>query len=105
MLMVWFSIMALLFLLPVLLGVALPEIKLLIAIVLILSIYTFLRQFFGDGIITIILTAAAAYYLVYKHFWITTTIWWIHIVLATFAFSAIGWTFVVFSKFIRGRRV
>ena len=105
MLMVWAAIMAGLFFLPLVLGVALPEIKLLIAVVLILSIYSFLRQFFGDGIVTLILTAAAGYYLIYKHFWVTTTLWWIHIVLATFAFSAIGWTFVVFSKFFQGKRV
>ena len=105
MLMVWLTIMAALFLLPVLLGVMLPEIKLLIAVVLILAIYSFIRQFFGDGIITLILTAAAAYCLVYKHFWVTATIWWVHIILATFAFSAIGWTFVAFSKIFQGKRV
>lgn len=103
--MVWFALMAGLFLLPLFLGVMLPEIKLLIAVVLLLSIYSFLRQFFGDGLTTFILTAAAGYYLVYKHFWITTTLWWVHIILATFAFSAIGWTFVVFSKFLRTKRV
>ncbi len=105
MLLIWAGLMAALFLLPLFLGVALPEIKLIIGLILILSIYSFLRQFFGDGWITIILTAAAAYYLVYKHFWVTTTLWWINIILGTMAFSAVGWTFVVFAKFLRRKRV
>ena len=105
MLMAWASILALLFLLPLVLGITLPEMKLIIAVILVLSIYSCLRQFFGDGWITLILTAAAAYYLVYKHFWITTTLWWINIILGTAAFSAVGWTFIVFTKFMQRKRV
>ena len=99
----WLTIMLLLFTLPFLFGIALPQLKLIIALLVILAIYSFVRQYFGDGIITLILTAAAAYYLVYKHFWITTSIWWIYIILSTMAFSAIGWTFIAFAQLFKRR--
>ena len=105
MLMAWLLLIGGLFVLPLFLGVVVPEIKLLIGIILVLSIYSVVRQFFGDGIVTISLTLVGAYYLVYKHFWVTTTLWWMNIVLGTMAFSALGWTFIVVSKFFRGKRV
>ncbi len=100
----WLLAMLLLFFFPMVLGLAIPEIKLLIALMVLLSIYSFVRQFFGDGIISYLLTGAAAYYLLYKHFWVTTTIWWIFIVLGSMAFSAVGWLVVGMSRFFHRRR-
>lgn len=100
----WLLAMLLLFALPILLGAAIPEIKLIIALMILLSIYSFVRQFFGDGIITYLLTGAAAYYLLFKHFWVTTTIWWVFIVLGSMAFSALGWFIVGLTRLFHRRR-
>ena len=105
MLTLWLAVMGFLFFLPLIAGVALPEVKILIAVVLILTIYGIVREFFGDGWTTWILTGAGAYYLIYKHFWITTTIWWIYLILGTMAFSAVGWTLITLGRFFKRKRV
>ena len=103
----WLALMLGIAGLPIILGLALPEVKMLLALLVLLSIYSTIRSFFGDGWTTILLTAAAAYYLVYKHFWTTVSLWWIFLLLGIGAFSAIGWTFITLTRFgqmLLGRR-
>ncbi len=89
--------------LPFILMGVIPEIKLLIGLLILFSIYSFFRQFFGDGIITLILTGAAGYYLLFKNFWITTGIWWLYLLMGTMAFSALGWTVITIMQLFRRR--
>ncbi len=101
MLQLWLGIMMLLFLAPFIVMGVIPEVKYLIAFVVLISIYSFIRQFFGDSLTTLVLTVAAAYYLLIKNFWITTGLWWIYIVLGTAVFSSIGWTLITIGQLFR----
>jgi hypothetical protein len=100
----WLVIIFGLILLPYLLIGWRAEFKYVIMAVIGLGIYNFLRNFFGDGILTIGLAAVFFYYLVWKHFWTFSILWWVYALLGMGILSSLGWGYITFSSVFRGRR-
>jgi len=91
---VWFLLIGGLALLPFILMGIQPQFKYVIAFAALLSVYGFFRQFFGDGVLTVVLTGVVAYYLLYKHFWLFSSAWWIYTLLALGIFGTVGWLWI-----------
>ncbi len=100
---VWIAVFLLVLFLPLILGAFFPEVKLILAFLVSLAIYNTVRQFFGDTITTLVLTAAAIYVLVIQHFWTATMLWWISLLLGMGLLSTVGWL-VIFTGNIFKRK-
>jgi len=100
----WLGLFLVLILLPYILIGWRPEFKYVFMLLITLAIYNFVRNFFGDGILTIGITGIFFYLLVWKHFWTFSAIWWIYSLLAMGILSTLGWTYITFGNLFRGGR-
>lgn len=79
-------------LLPPLIMILFPQADLLMRIILALIIFTTVRGYIGDGIITILISGALIYVLVIKWAYLTASLYIIFYVFLTFSvFSVILW--------------
>jgi len=81
-----------------------PEFKYLIMLLILMGMYNFFRNFFGDSWITFGLTGVTFYYLVWKHFWTFSMIWWIYVLAGMGVFMTLGWTYITLASFTKGMR-
>lgn len=76
--------------LPILM-VAFPPLDIIIRIMLVFVIFTTVRGFLGNGVLTIVISGILIYFLVVKWWWIGAT-GWFAITLATFGlFGIVTW--------------
>ena len=68
-----------------------PYAGLVFQIIMIFIIYTMVRGYLGEGIMSIIVAAVLIYFLVFKYRDLTATVWVIQIMLSVSFFSVIIW--------------
>jgi len=101
---VWVVIAAVLLIGPYLLLGVKPEFKYLIMMVIAFGIYNFFRNFFGDSWLTLGLAGITFYYLVWKHFWSFSLVWWIYVLAGTGILSTLGWGWIFAANLGKRRR-
>ena len=99
----WLIMFAIIFILPFGAIAWKPEMKFVLAGIMIISIYNFLRGFFGDSWITVGLTALFAYLFVFKHFWESLAFWWFWTLLGFGAFMFLGWLYIGIVQVVKRR--
>ncbi|MDN5358687.1 MAG: hypothetical protein PWP76_530 [Candidatus Diapherotrites archaeon] len=87
----------------VLIGVR-PEFKYLIMMLIAFGIYNFFRNFFGDSVLTIGLAGITFYYLVWKHFWTFSLLWWVYVLAGMGILSTLGWGWIFTMNMFKRRR-
>ncbi len=101
--MVWVLIALVLLVGPyVLIGVR-PEFKYIVMFLIGLGIYNFFRNFFGDSLLSIGLAGLTFYYLVWRHFWSFSVLWWIYTLAGMGILTTLGWTYITVASF--GKRL
>ena len=82
---------AVVLLLPPLLITVFPPAKYLFALIMIFVIYSTVRGYLGDGILTLLISGILVYFLVFKYLLITSSLWVFQILLAVGFGSVIMW--------------
>jgi len=78
--------------LPPLIMIIFPEADLIMRIILIILIFTTVRGYIGDGILTILISGALIYFLVIKWAYLTVSLYFVFYVFLMFSvFSMIIW--------------
>ncbi len=100
----WLGIFLLFLLIPYILIGWRPEFKYIIMLLIGLAIYNFVKGFFGESWLTLGITGAFFYLLVWKHFWTFSALWWAYTLLGMGIFSVLGWSYIAIANIFRGRR-
>ncbi len=75
-----------------------PPAKWAFAIIMMFVIFSTIRQYLGDGVITWVLSAVFIYFLVFKYLLITASLWVFQLLLAVGFSSVVMWSISLLPK-------